>query len=362
MNPDPEILPVAETPAEPGYPPSIEGDRGELLSGPSSYRDLSTLQPGEPLYQNLQDVGAFVLASKAASTRRAYDSDWRHFCAWCERHNLASLPARPETVVLYITDLARPTDGTPPRRSSTIIRKLTSINSMHKNANLDSPAVMSHRALSATLAGIRRELGTAPAMKRPLTRDRVVKVLDSLEGPIAAARDKALLLIGFAGALRRSELAAIRREHILGHRKGITIQVPRSKTDQEGKGRTVEILWGSKEETCPVLALESWLAVSGIREGYVFRRLGRNGAIGGGLNPNSVGWIIQRLVRQAKLAHPEEYGGHSLRAGFVTEASANGATDQQIMKQTGHTAIAMVRRYSRGDQQDKQAAEGKLGL
>jgi integrase len=326
------------------------------------YRDLATLQPGEPLYQNFQDAGEFVLASKAASTRRAYDSDWRHFRAWCERHNLSSLPALPGTVVLYVTDLARPTDGTDSRKPATISRKLTSINTMHKDAKLDSPAVMSHRVLAATVAGIRRTLGTTQTMKKPLTRNRVVKVMGSLEGPIAAARDKALLLIGFAGALRRSELAAIMRDHVIGHRKGITIKVPRSKMDQEAKGREVEILWGTNDATCPVLALENWLAVSGIKEGFVFRSVGQYGKIGGGLNPNSIGWIIKKLVRKANLAHPEEYGGHSLRAGFVTEASANGAADGQIMKQTGHKTATMVRRYARGDRDDKQAAEGKLGL
>jgi integrase len=221
---------------------------------------------------------------------------------------------------------------------------------------------MSNRALAATVQGIRRELGTAQTMKKPLTRNRVVKILGSLDGPIASARDKALLLIGFAGALRRSELAAIRREHVIGHRKGITIKLPRSKTDQEGKGREVEILWGANEETCPVLALENWLAASGIKEGFIFRSVGQYGKIGAGLHSDSVGRIIKRMVRRAKIAHPEEYGGHSLRAGFVTEASANGATDGQIMKQTGHTTTTMVRRYSRGDKDDKQAAEGKLGL
>lgn len=365
MTTDPEYLaPLPEADAQGGrVSGSILAEDGLAVTAPT-YRDLSTLQPGEPLYQNLQDVGAFILASKAESTKRAYASDWKHFKAWCEGHNLAYLPALPATVVLYVTDLARPTDGSEPRKVATIIRKITSINGIHKDAKLDSPAVMSNRALAATVAGIRRELGTAQTMKRPLTRSRVVKVIQSHEGgPIASARDKALLLIGFAGALRRSELAAIKRDHVVGHRKGITIKLPKSKTDQEGKGREVEILWGTNEKTCPVLALENWLAISRIKEGFVFRRVGQYGKIGhGALNPSSIGWIIKKLVKTAKLSHPEEYGGHSLRAGFVTEASANDATDPQIMKQTGHKTTQMVRRYSRGDQNDRQAAEGKLGL
>jgi integrase len=233
---------------------------------------------------------------------------------------------------------------------------------MHKDAKLDSPAMMTNRALSATLQGIRREMGTAPNMKKPLTRSRVVRVLENLEGPIAAARDKALLLIGFAGALRRSELAAIEVKDVVEHRDGITIKIPRSKTDQEGKGRTIEILWGANKDTCPIRALRGWLGVSGITEGPVFRRVGQSGNVGPGLNPNSIGWLIQKLVGKAKIRHPELYGGHSLRAGFVTEASANNATDNQIMKQTGHKTTTMVRRYSRADKDDKQAAGRALGL
>lgn len=358
MSSNPEYLPpLAATDAQ-----RQELTPGEISTSTPKYRDLSTIQPGERLHTNLEDVGAFILASKAASTRRAYDSDWRHFKAWCDSHNLCPLPALPATVVLYITDLARPTDGSEARKPATIARKITSINTMHKDAKLDSPATMTNRTLAATVAGIRRELGTAQTMKKPLTRNRVVKILNSLEGPIAAARDKALVLIGFAGALRRSELATIEVEHVKWHSKGITIKLPRSKTDQEGKGREVEIQYGTNERTCPVLALKDWLAVSGITEGFVFRSVGRHGSIGKALYSGSVGRIIQRLVTRAKISHPEEYGGHSLRAGFVTEASANGATDPQIMKQTGHSTPTMVRRYSRADKEDKQAAEGKLGL
>jgi integrase len=361
MSTEPEYLPPNSASAlQPGV--GVASAEGGLVLTNEPYRDLGTLQPGEPLHQNFQDAGAFVLASKAQSTRRVYGSDWRLFQAWCEFHNLCPLPALPATVVLYIAELARPTDGSAPRKPATIARKITSINAKHKDAGVDSPATMSNRALAATVQGIRREMGTAQNMKKPLTRSRVVKVLDNLEGPIPAARDKALLLIGFAGALRRAELAAIDVEHIEEHRDGITIKIPRSKTDQEGKGRSVEILWGTNERTCPVLALRNWLSATGIKQGAVFRRVWQDGKIGARLNPNSIGWIIQKLVGKAKIRHPEAYGGHSLRAGFVTEASANGATDNQIMKQTGHKTATMVRRYSRADKDDKQKAEGKLGL
>lgn len=361
---------------EPEYlPPLHDIDKSELLAtngptasnelaiAPQPFRDLSTLEPGERLYTNFQDAGAFHYASKASATRRAYESDWEHFSAWCRSHNLCHLPAEPGTVVLYITELAKPTDGSAPRKPATIGRRLTSINTFHKDAKLDSPALMSHRGLSATFQGIRRVLGTAQTMKKPLTRERVVKVLGNLEGPLQAARNKALVLVGFAGALRRGELVLIRVQDLKEHKRGLTITIPKSKTDQESQGRTVEILWGVQDDTCPVLALRNWLSATGIKEGLVFRAVDRHGNVSKkGLRSDSVGRIVQKLVLKAKMKNPEAYGGHSLRAGFVTEASANGANDNLIMKQTGHQTTKMVRRYSRGDEQDKQTAVSKLGL
>ena len=331
-------------------------------SPPSGALRLPTLPADDPLYETAQAASEYMKAAKAPATRRAYSSDWRHFAAWCEANGLASLPATSSTVALYLTSLTQPLEGEKPRKAATITRRLTSINVAHKLAGLDSPATMNHRMVADTLHGIRRTLGTAQIRKKPLTRDRIVKLLGVLEGPIASARDKALLLIGFAGSLRRSELAALRVEHVTWHRKGITLAIPRSKTDQEGQGREVEILLGVHDLTCPVMALENWLKISSVKSGYVFRRVGQHGNVGEALDKDSIGRIVKRLVRRAKLATPESYGGHSLRAGFVTEASANGATDLQIMKQTGHKSITMVHRYAREDQKDRQAAAGKLGL
>jgi integrase len=323
---------------------------------------LPELSPEDPLYETAQAAHQYMKEAKASSTRRAYASDWRHFARWCDSNGLASLPAAPSTVALYLTSLAKPGEDEKPRKAATITRRLTSINAAHKESGLDSPATMNHRLVADTLHGIRRNLGVAQTRKKPLTRERIVKLLGSLVGPIAAARDKALLLVGFAGSLRRSELAALKVEEISWHRKGITLLIPRSKTDQEGEGREVEILLGAHDQTCPVMALENWLKISGVKSGQVFRRVGQYGNVGPALDKDSIGRIVKRLVRRAKLANPDSYGGHSLRAGFVTEASANGATDRQIMKQTGHKSIAMVHRYAREDQRDRQAAAGRLGL
>lgn len=331
-------------------------------AGNSLAHGLPELSPDDPLYETAQAAHQYMEQAKAAATRRAYASDWRHFASWCDSNGLTSLPATPSTVALYLTSLAKPGDGEKPRKAATITRRLTSINAAHKEKGLDSPATMNHHLVAATLHGIRRNLGVAQTRKKPLTRDRIVKLLGSLVGPIAAARDRALLLIGFAGSLRRSELAALKVDEITWHRKGITLLIPRSKTDQEGEGREVEILLGVHDQTCPVMALENWLKVSGVKSGQVFRRVGQHGTVGDGLDKDSIGRIVKRLVRRAKLANPESYGGHSLRAGFVSEAYANGASTRQIMKQTGHKSIAMVHRYAREDQKDRQAAASKLGL
>jgi integrase len=323
---------------------------------------LPSLPVDDPLYATAQAAGDYIKVAKAEATRRAYNSDWRHFVAWCEQNGLTALPAEPSTVALYLASLAQSGEGKQPRKAATITRRLTSINTAHKRAGLVSPATMRHPLVADTLHGIRRTLGTAQTMKKPLTRDRIARILATLEGPIAAARDKALLLLGFAGGLRRSELAALRVEHLARHRTGYTVKIPRSKTDQEGKGREIEIPLGAHDLTCPVQALENWLEIAGIKDGYILRSVGLYGNIGEELDKDSVGRIVKRLVRRAKLADPKAYGGHSLRAGFVTEASDNGATDRQIMRQTGHKTRVMIDRYARREQKDRQAAVSKLGL
>jgi integrase len=343
-------------------PISIQPPDAPSSAEPASQLRLPPLPEDDPLYATAQAAADFMKDSKAAATRRAYASDWRHFVQWCAENGLASLPAIPSTVALYITSLAKPREGEKPKKAATITRRLTSINVAHQMAKLDSPATMNHHLVAETLHGIRRNLTTAQTRKKPLTRNRIVKLLDVLEGPIMAARDKALLLVGFAGGLRRSELAALELKNLKWHRKGVTIYIVRSKTDQEGEGREVELPLGTHDLTCPVMALENWIKISGIKDGFVFRRVGQHGNVGKALNKDSVGRIVKKLVERAKIAQPEAYGGHSLRAGFVTEASMNGATDREIMKQTGHKSIVMVHRYAREDQKDRQVAASKLGL
>ena len=358
MSLDAEILPPLAK-AEPAPSTSLE-----LALSPEARLSFANLTPEDPVYEYVRKAEEYIYASKSKATRRAYDSDWRHFIGWCEKMRLVSLPAEPHTVALYLAFLANPGEaaGERPRKAATITRRLTSINLVHKTAGFEAPSNVSGRLAATTLRGIRRTLGTKQVQKEPLTSDRILKILNSLEGPIAAARSKALLLIGFAGALRRSELAAMRCEDLKKHGKGVTINLPHSKTDQEGMGRDVEIPYGDDDRNCPVMALDNWLKVAGITGGPVFRSVGQYGNIGKGLHPDSIGQLIKDLVRKGRISNAKAYGGHSLRAGYVTEASAEGATDREIMKQTGHASVAMVHRYSRADQEDRRRATKKLKI
>lgn len=354
MTVNPEILPPERLPGS-----------ALLVQDGTGLRVVDMMAPlpvDDPLHETSKATIQFRGASKSKATQKAYLSDWNDFDAWCLRNGRVSLPAEVDTVSHYLSSLAKGEPGCKPRKPSTITRRLTAISAFHKMNGFESPAALKHVAVADTLHGIRNELGSSQTMKKPLTLEKIVRILGVLDGPIVAARDKALILLGFAGGLRRAELAAIKVEHIQRHKKGITILIPRSKTDQEGKGRQIDILYGIHDATCPILALDNWLAIAGIRAGYVMRRVGMNGKMSTSLNKDSIGRIVKRLVRRAKIDDPDDYSGHSLRAGFVTEASANGATDRQIMKQTGHKSLSMVHRYSRADQQDRLIAGSKLGL
>jgi integrase len=182
-------------------------------------------------------------------------------------------------------------------------------------------------------------------------------MVDTVQGTLTAARGRALILIGFAGGLRRSELAGICFDHLQWHSsgRGITITLPKSKTDRERQGREVEIARGSQPEntplsefTCPIRALEQWLRQANIRSGPVFRRVSRGENVQKAvLNPASVAWILQRALGRAGVRDLHRYGAHSLRAGFATTAFDNGAPEFKIRRQTGHKTSRMLEKYIR---------------
>ena len=208
---------------------SSQPDRGV----PAKELTLHPVAPAQSGLARLQEQAeAFVRASKAPSTLRAYRSDWNHFAQWCEQQTLPALPATPETVALYLTAMAAT------HRPATLTRRLTAISKAHQIAGYASPATMQQPAVSETLKGIRRTLGTAQKTKAPLLTADVRRMVQSLPDNLAGCRDRALLLLGFAGGFRRSELAALDSEDVLAKDNGLVVRLRRSKTDPEGQEET----------------------------------------------------------------------------------------------------------------------------
>jgi site-specific recombinase XerD len=314
---------VAETPVL-ALVPAVNADGAQMLA----------------ILEELADqTRTYVDANRAASTRRAYASDWRDFLRWCTAHNLHALPAAPETVALYITQLAEQ------RRVATVQRRLAAISQYHQDAGHATPT--EDRLVRKTMSGIRRTHGVAPRRKAPtrtnLLRELVRDVPDTAEG----ARDRALLLAGFAGAFRRSELVALDRADVSFDPDGMRITIRASKTDQEQAGDTIGVPFGDQAETCPVRALRAWLAQLNDDRPAVFRRISRWGTpTRARLSAQSVALILKRRV--AHLGQDARaFAGHSLRAGFATSAAAGGAAERDIMQHTRHRSTEMVRRYIR---------------
>jgi integrase len=211
------------------------------------------------------------------------------------------------------------------------------------------------------MKGIRRTLGTAPAQKSPTLTGEIRAMIAATDEGLIGQRDRGLILLGFSGAFRRSELVALEVRDLDFTRDGLIVLLRRSKTDQEGTGRRVAVRYGARPDTCPVRTLQSWLELAAITTGPVFRAINRHGQVRAGLTPQSVALIVKRLCQRAGL-DPAQYAGHSLRAGHATSAAINGASECSIMAQTGHRSVQMVRRYIRDGSLFRENSAGKLGL
>ena len=303
---------------------------------------------------SLEQVREFIRASKAQSTVRGYRADWRNFVAWCESHNLCPLPATPEAVAAYIAECAARL------KVGSIQRRLNAIAEAHKAVGLESPT--STGIVRNTLKGIKRTIGTAAAQKAPTLTEDIRAMIAATSPALIGLRDRALILLGFAGAFRRSEVVGLDIADLDFSRDGLTVTLRRSKTDQDGQGRKVGVPYGSNPETCPVRVLQSWLEQAGIGSGPVFRSLNRHGQLQPGrLSPIDVARIVKKLAERAGL-YPAKYAGHSLRAGHATSAAISGASERSIMNQTGHRSVQMVRRYIRDGSLFRENSGGKLGL
>lgn len=292
-------------------------------------------------------------AALSPNTMRAYRADWAAFQHWCAARSRASLPASPATVANFASMLA---DAG--KRVPTIARKLAAIRFFHRGAGVDNPT--ENAGVSAIIKGIRRTIGVAPRQKAPATADVIHAILahiprDTLQGK----RDRALLLLGFAGAFRRSELVGIEVEDLTFNDKGVDVFLGRSKTDQEGKGQSVAILNGKALQA--VLRLREWLDAVGITSGPIFRRISRGDKMmTDGLTAQSVALIIKRYADMAGL-DVAKLSGHSLRAGFITSAADNRASISRIMEVSRHRDPRSVETYvRRADRYSDHAGDGFL--
>jgi integrase len=230
-------------------------------------------------------------------------------------------------------------------KAATIARRLVVISQAHKAADLPSPTCSS--LVRRVHAGVRRALGTAQTAKAPALVGDLKLMLDKLPNTRVGLRDRALLLLGFAGAFRRSELVSLDVADLEFSRAGLIVTLRKSKTDQEGRSRRLGIPFGSSEATCPVRSVQAWLESARIVDGPVFRSLDRFQRVQPQrLSDKAVALVVKRRAKAVGL-DPARYAGHSLRAGIATCAAAAGASERVIMSQTGHRSADMVRRYIR---------------
>lgn len=293
-------------------------------------------EPLNPAASTLSALAnGYMAASHASATMAAYALDEKMF-----RLAGGTVPATPTQIVEFLAAFAGKL------AVATLERRLTGIHRAHLERGLVSPVY--DEAVKKTMAGIKRIFGTRQRQVRPILKDDVLRMLVMVDRqkPKKAARDRALLLLGFAGAFRRSELVSIRCQHLTAHDDGVEVLLPRSKTDQGGAGRTVFIPHANGDR-CPVLALREWFSVSGIETGYLFRSVDRHDRISDApLTAQSVALIVKNAIGKVG-GSAENISGHSMRAGYCTQAAIAGLQPFQIREQTGHISDATLARYIR---------------
>jgi integrase len=312
------------------------------------------------IYETMRAARRFEELSRAENTRRAYQSDWADFEQYCERHNFPSLPSTDRTIELYISYLAyvrKPKT----LNQATIGRRLAAIAAKHRDAGFISPTEMP--AVKDAWKGIRRALRQKPKPKKAIEIEPLRALVASFgdKRPIDV-RDRAILLMGFAGAMRRSEIAGMRLEDLTFEDKGVVVNLPYSKTNQEGNPEHIAIQYGRTPETCPVRALVRWLELANIDSACVFRRIDRhNNILLDPISPAVVALVVKRRAAAIGL-DPEEVAAHSLRSGFVTTSRRQGISDFAIKRTTRHKSSLMLDRYTHPRSLWDENATGKVGL
>ena len=296
--------------------------------------------------------------SKANNTLRAYKSDFKDFGAFCSNHGLNSLPTEPKIVSLYLTHLSKNS------KISTLRRRLVSISMVHKLKGhyLDTK----HPIIVENLMGIRRVKGSIQKGKKPLLINHLKSIINSINEQNASEskklRDKAIILIGFGGGFRRTELISIDYEDLEFVSEGIKITLRKSKTDQFGEGMIKGLPYFNDQNYCPVINLKNWLEISNIKTGPIFRRFSKGSNLTEKrLTDQSVALLIKEYLSLAGIEN-KNFAGHSLRSGFATAAADAGADERSIMAMTGHKTTQMVRRYIKEANLFKNNALNKINI
>ena len=298
-------------------------------------------------------------SSKANNTIRAYKSDFNDFAAFCSKHGFKSLPTEPKIIALYLTYLTNKD-----AKMSTLRRRLVSISMIHKHKGhyLDTK----HPVIIENLMGIKRKKGSIQKGKKPLLINHlkaIVKVIDEDKAEeIKKIRDKTIILTGFGGGFRRTELISIDYDDLEFVPEGLKITLRRSKTDQFGEGMIKGLPYFSNTKYCPVFHLKKWLELSKIKDGPIFRRFAKgNSLTKHRLTDQTVVLIIKRYLEIAGIDN-QNFSGHSLRSGFATVTAESGADERSIMAMTGHKTTQMVRRYIREANLFKNNALNKIKI
>lgn len=296
----------------------------------------------------------YILNSKAPNTIRAYLSDWKHFRSWCESNGLVSLPATVETIGLYLTTFAEI------HKVATLQRHLTAIREAHKAVDIDT-GFMENATLKALWRGIKRVKGAKQTQKAPLLTKDILS-LNFNTASLKGKRDLALILLGFAGAFRRSELVSLNVEDLVETERGFEVYLSKSKTDQESQGMLKAIPYGSHSEVCPVRTLKEWICQLGRSTGPLFVSIRKGDILTENRLPDKSVAAIVKIVAIQMGGNVDDFSGHSLRVGFVTQSAINGCSDRAIMNQSGHRSRAMVDKYVRRVTVWQDNASTRLGL
>ena len=297
-------------------------------------------------------------SSKANNTLRAYRSDFKDFGAFCAKHGLNSLPTEPKIVSLYLTNLSKNS------KISTLRRRLVSIGMVHKLKGhyLDTK----HPIIIENLMGIRRVKGSIQKGKKPLLINHLKSIINVIDEQkiqeIKKLRDKSIILVGFGGGFRRTELISIDYEDLEFVAEGLKITIKKSKTDQYGQGMVKGLPFFNNKVYCPVTNLKQWLEISRINSGPIFRRFSKGSYLTDKrLTDQSVVLLMKEYLNLAGIEN-KNFAGHSLRSGFATVAAESGADERSIMAMTGHKTTQMVRRYIKEANIFKNNALNKLRI